>query len=421
MNSLMFPALQKFYNALKQLKRFSLENSFFDNIGCIDTFLTEYRSTTFVLQNSLGRKDHPVYTKNLEEILCVDRNVSDWLKNNRNIVDHESPFRLKKILRVTIYDSRKAVEFKKYEQTVENEMPIGDYLQAIRHTFLSIAAPEIYFSAQYVFVAEDGNEELNIFDFIERGVIAMWHFLHAMKSDLKDESEIATKLMGDIDVMIQSMPIRWITDVIDYCYYRRDDSFERGERFNLMMPDVRIPVWLFIQQAQQLSSTVTSFYEAFVYLHAYAYIEQKHHVMNTFFIEYGDGTYQTLVFHASIRTTMYRYINKVANLIKSNDIVNVYLVTEIVSYGGIDVKSMPAFMQLDYKERIAYRTKTSLSFYKITQIGGIEPVVIDADSLVDRLSVSVVMGKMKNSQEYEIHNVALTPIVESFKAKLLGK
>ena len=417
----MFPALQKFYNALKQMERFSLENSFFDNIGCIDTFLTEYRSTTFVLQKSLGRKDHPIYTKNLEEYLCKDEIVSDWLKNNRNIVDHESPFRLKKILRVTIYDSGNAVEFKKYEQTVEDEIPIGDYLQSIRHTFLSIAAPEVYFSAQYVFVDEEGNDELNIFDFIERGVVAMWHFLHAMKSDLKDESKIASKLMGDIDVMIQSMPQRWITDVIDYCYYRRDDGFERGEWYHLMMPDIRIPVGIFLQQAQQMSSTVTSFYEAFVYLHTYAFIEQKHHILNTFFVEYGDGTYQTLAFLTSIRTTMYRYINKVANLIKSNEIVNVYLVTETVGYGGFDMKSMPMFMQLNYKEKIAYRAKTFLSFYKITQIGVIEPLVIDADSLVDRLSVSLAMEQMRNPQGYEIHNIMLTPIVESFKAKLLGK
>ena len=170
-----------------------------------------------------------------------------------------------------------------------------------------------------------------------------------------------------------------------------------------------------------MSSSVTSFYEAFVYLHTYTYIEQKHHILNTFFIEYRDGTYQTIAFLASIRTTMYRYINKVASFIKSNDIVNVYLVTETVGYGGIEMKSMPAFLQLNYKEKMAYRAKTFLSFYKITQIGGIEPLVIDADSLVDRLSVSVAIGKMKYPQEYEIHNVMLTPIVESFKAKLLRK
>ncbi len=58
--SLLTPALQKFYNALKSLERFSVENSFFDNVGSIDTFLFEYRSVTYVLQSSLGRKDDPI-------------------------------------------------------------------------------------------------------------------------------------------------------------------------------------------------------------------------------------------------------------------------------------------------------------------------------------------------------------------------
>ena len=85
----MIPALQKFYSALKQLKQFSVENDFFDNVSCIDIFLTEYRSVTFVLQKSLGRKDDPVYIKNRDNYLKGDKTLSDWFIDQRNIVDHE--------------------------------------------------------------------------------------------------------------------------------------------------------------------------------------------------------------------------------------------------------------------------------------------------------------------------------------------
>lgn len=418
--SVLFPALQKFYNALKQLKQFSIENSFFDNIGCIDTFLSEYRSSTLALQVSLGDSKNPVYLKNLEAFLLKDGRIAKWMNDNRVTVIHKHPFSLKKVLRVVIYDSGNAVVFKKYEQTVENEKPIGDYFQDIRNTLLSIATPEIYFSAQYLFIDEEDDNEINIFDIIEKGVVAMWQFLHAMKSDLNDDSDVANKLMQEIDIMAQSMAQRWATDVMDYCYYRRDGSFERGESFNLMMPDIKMPTEMFVQLVKQFSSTVKTFYEAFIYFHIYAYIEQKHHILNTFFIEYEDRTYQTIGFLATIRTTMYRYINRVANLIKSNKIVNVYLVTETVGYGGFDMRSMPEFMQLNYKEKMKYRIKTFLSFYKVTQLGEIEPVVIDADVLVDRLSVSVAMGNMKHPKEYEVHNVMMAPIVESFKAKLIS-
>ena len=51
------PALQKFYNALRHLEQFSLESSFFDNIGALDVFLSEFRSVTF----SYPGADAPVF------------------------------------------------------------------------------------------------------------------------------------------------------------------------------------------------------------------------------------------------------------------------------------------------------------------------------------------------------------------------
>ena len=77
--SVLFPALQKFYNALKQLKKFSTGNSFFDNIGCIDTFLSEYRSSTLALQVSLGDSKNPVYLKNLDAFLLKDERIAKWI------------------------------------------------------------------------------------------------------------------------------------------------------------------------------------------------------------------------------------------------------------------------------------------------------------------------------------------------------
>lgn len=418
MKSLMYPALQKFYSALKQLKQFETENSFFDNIGCLDSFLSEYRSTTLVLQKSLGDSNHPDYIKNRDEYLFKDKKIAEWMNDQRVTVIHKHPFSLKKVLRIVIYDFGNAVVFKKYERSLEKEEPISNYLQEIRDTLFSKLSPEINFSAQYIFVDEEDANEVNIFDFIGSGVFAMQQFLHAMNNDLRDESDVATTLMQEIDSMVLSLPPRWAMDVVDYCYYRSDDSFERGWLFMMALPDVRIPTDVFLKIVNQMSANVETFYEAFIYFHTLAYIEQKHHLLTVFFIEYEDGTYQTLNFAASIRTTMYRYINRVASIISKSKVLNVYLVTETVNYGGLGTQSIHEFLQLNYKERTAYREKTYLTFYKVTRLGEIEPVMMDADSLVDRLSVSVAMGNMNQSQFSSYYSVMLTPIVESFKAKL---
>ena len=141
------PSLQKFYNALKHLEQFSVESSFFDNIGCIDVFLSEFRSTTLVLQESLGGSQDPIYLKNLNEYLLKDEKTAKWLNNQRVTVIHKHPFSLKKILRIVIYDTGRAIEFKRYEQTLEDDKPIENYEQVIRETFLSLSIPEICFSA----------------------------------------------------------------------------------------------------------------------------------------------------------------------------------------------------------------------------------------------------------------------------------
>ena len=55
---LLLPAYQKLYSALQSLERFSKGQDLFDNIACIDNFLSEYRNVTFVLQKSLAHTDY---------------------------------------------------------------------------------------------------------------------------------------------------------------------------------------------------------------------------------------------------------------------------------------------------------------------------------------------------------------------------
>lgn len=416
--SRLLPALQKFYNALKHLEQFSLENNFFDNISSLDVFLSEYRSTTLVLQESLRGNQDPVYIKNRNGILLKDERVAEWLNDQRVNVIHRHPFSLKKIVRVVIYNWGRSFEFKRFEQTIEDDNPIGDYLQMIRNTLLSIATPEINFSAQFLFVDEKDAKEINIFDLIESGVTSMWMFLHAMKSDLHEHNDVVNGLMCTIDEIYLRKPQRWMTDAVDYCYYRSTDSFERGESMAMLIPDARVSVSLFIDKVKEYNAPVYNFFDAFIWLHSWIYIQQKHDIMNTFFVEYSDGTYLTIPFIASIRTTMYRFINKIAQLVSDNEITNVFLVTEMVGYEPVS-QNMNQFLQLNYRERERFWTKNFLAFFKVNSTGEEFSLMIDSDDLIDRLSVSVAMGKAKDNGIEAAPSVMLAPIVKSFKDKLL--
>ena len=416
--SKLLPSLQKYYNALHHLEQFSVRSSFFDNIGCLDVFLSEFRSVTLVLQESLGSNQDPVYLKNLNEYLLKDERVAKWLNDQRVTVIHKHPFKLKKILRVIIYDTGRAIEFKRFEQTLEEQEPIGDFEKMIRETFLSLPVPEINFSAQYLFVDEDDHQEISIFDLIEPGVIAMWRFLHAMKNDLPEESEVESMLLKTIDESVMKNPRRWLFDSLDYCYYRSTDSFERGSLISLILPEIRTKVSAFMDLAKISKAPISDFYDAFIWMHSMMYFMQKGNLMSTFFVEFNDETYLTLTFAASLRTTMYRHINRVAEMVTNGDVINVYLVTEMVSYPSLKDPKMKDFFQLNYREKEKLRQKTLLSFYKITDNGDVLPVMFDADSLIEALRTCVKKGSIRPEEEQDNGSVImLTPIINSFKTR----
>lgn len=414
------PSLQKFYNALKHLEQFSVESSFFDNIGCIDVFLSEFRSTTLVLQESLGGSQDPIYLKNLNEYLLKDEKIAKWLNNQRVTVIHKHPFSLKKILRIVIYDTGRAIEFKRYEQTLEDDKPIENYEQVIRETFLSLSIPEICFSAQYVYVDENDASEVSIFDLIEPGITAMWRFLHAMKEDLADDNKADSELLVVIDELVMRNVQRWLIDGIDYSYYRSTDSFERGSLISMKLPDVHSSVERFMELPKSSKAPIKDFFDAFIWMHSMFYFLQKGNLLTTFFVEYEDKTYRTLSFAATLRTTFYRFINRVASIVSNDKIVSVLFVTEMVSYPSLQDKRMANFYQMNYREKESLRQNTLLSFYKIDAQGNVFSVRFDADNLIDELRMCSARGSFYSAERDDEFTIMLTPIVDSFKAKLSG-
>ena len=77
---LLLSAYQKLYAALASLERFGKGQDLYDNIACIDNFLSEYRNVTFVLQKSLAHTDYLLLYENLRDKYL--RNATRYLKKN---------------------------------------------------------------------------------------------------------------------------------------------------------------------------------------------------------------------------------------------------------------------------------------------------------------------------------------------------
>lgn len=92
---LLLPVCQKLYAALASLERFSKGQDLYDNIACIDSFLSEYRNVTFVLQKSLTHTGYISLYENLRDKYLKNDQCS-WLVKKRNEVLKERPFSLEK-------------------------------------------------------------------------------------------------------------------------------------------------------------------------------------------------------------------------------------------------------------------------------------------------------------------------------------
>ena len=87
MAGLLYPAYQKFYSALKNLQRFDKENNFFDNVSSLDSFFSEYRSITLVLQKSLA---HTPYIERYK-VLAKEKFSDSWMNDQRVKTVHIHP------------------------------------------------------------------------------------------------------------------------------------------------------------------------------------------------------------------------------------------------------------------------------------------------------------------------------------------
>ena len=142
MPGLVFPAYQKFYSALNSLDRFNKENSFFDNISSLDTFFSEFRNVTFVMQKSLAHTDHlSTYNTNREKYLYDCK----WFVEKRNETTKENPFPLVKQVEITAYFPDTGLRICNQKFTVDNNVDLSTLIDQLKQLFFKINPIEIFF------------------------------------------------------------------------------------------------------------------------------------------------------------------------------------------------------------------------------------------------------------------------------------
>lgn len=78
MADLIYPILQKYYNALNSLKSLNVTKDIFESIPLIDNFFAEFRNITFVMQKSFNTMELKEYYRIKQEEF-LNNNSLRWL------------------------------------------------------------------------------------------------------------------------------------------------------------------------------------------------------------------------------------------------------------------------------------------------------------------------------------------------------
>jgi len=95
MNDKMKQVYQKFYSSINLLSKLTFDGDYIDNISYIDSFLSEFRNITFVLQKQFSDPTSKKNYNNMRNNILINDNNLNKLVNFRDETIHEKPFDLR--------------------------------------------------------------------------------------------------------------------------------------------------------------------------------------------------------------------------------------------------------------------------------------------------------------------------------------
>lgn len=394
---LLYPALQKFHSALSSLEKFEKGTNFFDNIGYLDNFFSEYRNITFVLQHSLA---HTGFLTNYEQLRdeYLVNDVGKWFKDKRNEVLKQQPFDLVKRIVITIYSAEATLSLPELIFTVDNDVEISTIIESLRVTLKSLHQLEVMFSAEFFFYEQGHTEDL--YDNFIFGINQMKLLLVKLKQIINEHCRLSDELESRIEAMnFYRVPKDFLL-VDDYVFFAKKDRFEKGSR---------VTMWGGHGQTKSPIENLNKAYpngdlfSKFELMHLVTFQMQKT-LLPTCLVVYGDDTFELITFGFSIKTTVYRKFNEIAKRIEADAITHVLFVTEMYVYD-------PKHLNKDSRERVKHAQKEILAFYMVDKELAMKAHAYDTNKVDDFKYIASVLYARPEKPELPYF---MNPVIHEF-------
>ena len=349
---LLYPALHKFYSALSSLEKFEKGTNFFDNITYLDSFFSEYRNITFVLQKSLAHSD---FKKNYEELRDrhLVNDVGKWFVEKRNEVLKQQPFDLEKRIVISIYSDQTILSLPELIFTIDNDVEYATIIDSLRESLLKINPLEVMFSAEFFFY--ERGHTVDLYDNFIAGINSMKKFMAAMKKAINEDCKLSNELEKKVEAINFYRVPKNMLLIDDYVFFCKKGHFEKASRVELNFGPlpVRTPI-------EYLNKNYPNgdLFAKFELMHLVIFQMQKT-LLPTCMVVYRDNTFELLTYGGTLKTTVYRKFNELARRIATDRIASVYYVTEMYTYDPKDMTRM------DSRERVKHAWDENLSFFMV--------------------------------------------------------
>lgn len=404
---LLYSALQRFNNALENLDLFRKEKDLIDNIGYLDNFFSNYRSTTFVLQKSLSGTEFKVIYETLRD-KYFNNDLGKWFVETRNEIEKQNPFDLNKCLYVTVYHPQRATILVTKSFSVENDVPYSDIIDKFLAFIKALQPIEVHFSIEFVF--SKTGESRDLYEDLIGGITAMVGFLRELYSAIGDITPLCENLISKIEAAtFYKVPKEYL--FIDDCvYYPTKDTFEIADRQALLLKGEPISISQMFKSIKYpgIISDSKDFLKAIVWHHVFLYIKQNNSIMPTFFIVDNNNKCVADSFESTIRTTVYRKINDLAKLVLQGNIKHITLVHEGYVYKDFSHHNEA------YIDRVKYKSGEVLMFDQIGKYNKYRTYVLDVTRVNDAKYIKERL-KERPEDNSQIETSFFYPLYIAFK------
>ena len=175
---------QKFYSSINLLSKITSNGNYIDNISYIDSFLSEFRNITFVLQKQFSNKKSKDIYNEMRDTILVDDKKLNKLVDFRDEIIHEKPFDLEVSVVCSIY-FKKILKYVVMSCNVDDKIVKKSVIEKKINNFLrtlKISAPEIYFTYEVVFISD--STKVDIMKLAEYGIDKMYDFLNEFEKKI---------------------------------------------------------------------------------------------------------------------------------------------------------------------------------------------------------------------------------------------